>query len=47
MENIYTKEGVLVGKTYLEPMLDESGFCAASEMGGLELDKCPEVSLAP
>ena len=43
----YAKGGVLVGKTYLESMLDESGFGAATEMGGFTLDKGPEVSLAP
>ena len=39
----YAKEGILVGKTYLESMLDESGFGAATEMGVIELDKGPEV----
>ena len=28
-------------------MLDESGFGAATKMGGLALDKGPEVSLSP
>ena len=37
----------MVGKTDLESMLDESGFGAATEMGGFTLDKGPEVSLAP
>ena len=37
----------MVGKKYLESMLDESDFGAATEMGGLALDKGPEVSLAP
>ena len=41
------KEGILVGKTYLESMLDEGGFCSAIEMGGFTLDKGPEVSLVP
>ena len=41
------KEGILVGKTYLESMLDESGFGAAPEMGVFTLDKIPEVSLTP
>ena len=31
MNNPYAKEGVLVGKIYLESMLDESGFGAATE----------------
>ena len=35
------KEGVLVVKIYLESMLDENGFGAATEMGGLELEKGP------
>ena len=35
----------MVGKKYLEPMLDKSGFGAATEMGGFLLDKGPEVSL--
>ena len=39
------KEGVLVGKIYLESMLDEGGFGAAT--GVFTLDKGPEVSLAP
>ena len=47
MKNIYAKEGVLVGKTDLESILDESGFGAAAKMGGLELDKDPEISLEP
>ena len=37
----------MVGKTDLESMLDQSGFGAATEMGGFALDKGPEVSLAP
>ena len=37
----------MVGKKYLESMLDESAFGADTEMGGFELDKVPEVSLAP
>ena len=37
----------MVGKTYLDSMVDESGFGAAAEMGGFPLDKGPEVSLAP
>ena len=37
----------MVGKTDIEPMLDESGFCTATEMGGFALEKVPEVSLAP
>ena len=41
MKNTYAKEGVLVGKTYLESILDESGFGAATEMGGFPLDKGP------
>ena len=40
-------EGVLVGKTDIESMLDESGFGAAPEMGGFVLKKGPEVSLEP
>ena len=35
----------MVGKIDLESMLDESGFNAATEMGGLSLYKVPEVSL--
>ena len=35
------------GRIDLESMLDESGFGASTEMGGIELDKGPEVSLAP
>ena len=31
MKNTYANEGVLVGKTYLESMLDESKFGAATE----------------
>ena len=34
-------------KTYLDSMLDESCFGAATEMGGFALDKGPELSLAP
>ena len=34
-------------KIDLESMLDESGFGAATEMGGFALDKGPEVSLSP
>ena len=41
------KEGVLVGKTDLGYMWDESGFGAATKMGGLALGKGLEVSLAP
>ena len=37
----------MVGKIDLEYMLDESGFGAATEMGGFTLDKGPEVSLVP
>ena len=37
----------MVGKTDLESMSDESGFGAATEMGGFALDKDPEVSLVP
>ena len=37
----------MVGKKDLDSMLDESGFGAATEMGGLTLDKSLEVSLAP
>ena len=47
MKNPYAKEGVFVGNIYVESMLDESGFGAATEMGGFALDKGPEVSLAP
>ena len=43
----YEKEGVLVGKTDLESILDENGFGAATEMGVFTLDKGPEVSLLP
>ena len=32
-------------KTYIEYMLDEGGFDAATEMGGFVLDKVQEVSL--
>ena len=39
--------GLLVGKTYLESMLDESDFGAATEIGGFTLDKGPKVSLKP
>ena len=35
----YSKEGVFVGKIDLESMLDESGFGAATEMGGSHLTK--------
>ena len=31
----------------LDSMLDEIGFDAATEMGGSELEKVPEVSLVP
>ena len=41
------KEGILVGKTYLESMWDVSGFGAATEIRGFALDKSPEVYLAP
>ena len=34
-------------KTYLESMLDESGFGAASEKGRFSLDKGSEESLVP
>ena len=37
----------MVVKTDLEPMLDESGFGAATEMGGFVLYKDPELSLVP
>ena len=37
----------MVGRIYLDSMLDEGGSCAATEMGGFALDKGPEVSLAP
>ena len=37
----------MIGKTYLESILDESGFGAPTEMGGFTLDKVSEVSLAP
>ena len=37
----------MVVKTDLESILDESGFGAATEMGGFALDKVPEVSLLP
>ena len=37
----------MVVKSGIESMLDESGFGAANEMGGFELYKVPEVSLAP
>ena len=47
MKNPYAKEGVLVGKTYLESMSDESGFGAATDMVGFALDKVPEVSFVP
>ena len=43
----YAKEGILVGKTDFGSMLYESGFGAATEMGGFALSKVPEVSLAP
>ena len=33
MKNPYENVGVLVAKIYLESMLDESGFGAATEMG--------------
>ena len=46
MKNTYSKEGVLVGKTYLESMLDEGGFGAATKIGGFALDKSPELSFA-
>ena len=36
----------MVGKTYLESMLDESGFGAVTEIGGFALDKGLEVSMA-
>ena len=39
----YSKEGVLIGKTDIESMLDESDFGAATEMGGFALDKGQEV----
>ena len=35
------------GKKDLESMSDESGFGAATEIGGVTLDKGSEVSLAP
>ena len=41
------KQSVLVVKPYLESMMDESGFVAATKMGGFSLDKVSEVSLAP
>ena len=34
----YSKEGVLVGKTDIESMLDESDFGATTEMGGFVLE---------
>ena len=37
----YAKEGVLVGKTYLDSMLGESGFGAATDMGKFALEKFP------
>ena len=37
----------MVGKTYLGAMLDDSGFDAATKMGGFALSKVPEVSLVP
>ena len=37
----------MVGKKYLESMLGESGFGAATEVRGFVLDKGPEVSLTP
>ena len=37
----------MVGKIDIESMLDESGFGAATDMGGFALDKGPEVSLEP
>ena len=43
----YAKEGVLVGKTDLECMLNESCFGAATEVGVFLLEKVPEVSLVP
>ena len=43
----YAKEGVLVGKTDLEPILNEGGFGAATEMGGSTLEKGSKVSLVP
>ena len=47
MNNTYVKEVVLVGKKYLDSMLDERGFGTATEMGGFSLDKVPQVSLTP
>ena len=43
----FAKEVVLFVKTYIESMLDESDFGAATEMGEFALDKGPKVSLAP
>ena len=37
----------MVVKIYLESMSDESIFGAATEMVGFEIDKGPELSLAP
>ena len=37
----------LVDKADLESMLDESGFGAATKLGGFALDNRPEVSLVP
>ena len=37
----------MVGKTYIESMLDESGFGAVTEMVGFTLEKGPEVFLVP
>ena len=37
----------LVGKTDLEYMLDESGFGAATEVGGFAMYKGLELSLEP
>ena len=37
----------MVGKTDLESVLGESGFDAATKMGGFALDKGPVVYLAP
>ena len=42
-----TNEGVFIGKTDLDSMLDGSGFGAAPEMVVFALDKGPEISLVP
>ena len=42
----FEKGDIFVRKTDFESMLDESGFGAATKIGGFTLDKGPEVSLA-